>query len=179
MRSRLVMILAVVLAAVAVAGAVRQGRKLPHPIRRRRTPPWLPGGRLPGHFRARGATGLRRDRDFTQAAGGSRPARVLQRLGEPFDTTFAQTLREHGVIPFVQIDPTDASVAAIAEGTYDDYLRSYADSVRNYGHAVVIGFGHEMNASWYTWGYSHVPPSTFVAAWRHIVTVFRARAPRT
>ena len=42
-----------------------------------------------------------------------------------------------------------------------------------YGHAVVIGFGHEMNASWYTWGYRHVPPSTFVAAWRHIVTLFR------
>jgi beta-mannanase len=38
---------------------------------------------------------------------------------------------------------------------------------------VVIGFGHEMNASWYSWGYKHVPPSTFVAAWRHLVTLFR------
>ena len=36
-------------------------------------------------------------------------------------------LRTHGMIPFVQIDPTDASIAAIAAGTYDDYLRSYAD----------------------------------------------------
>ena len=26
------------------------------------------------------------------------------------------------------------------------YLRTYADSVRDFGHAVVIGFGHEMNA---------------------------------
>jgi beta-mannanase len=73
----------------------------------------------------------------------------------------------------VQIDPTDASVAAIAAGTYDDYLSSYADSVRDFGHAVVIGFGHEMNAPWYTWGYGHVPAATFVAAWRHIVTLFR------
>ena len=38
---------------------------------------------------------------------------------------------------------------------------------------MVIGFGHEMNASWYSWGYRHVPASTFVAAWRHIVTLFR------
>ena len=92
---------------------------------------------------------------------------------QPFDISFAETIRKHGVIPFVQIDPTDASIAAIAAGTYDDYLRSYADSVRNFGHAVVIGFGHEMNASWYSWGYRHVPAATFVAAWRHIVTLFR------
>jgi mannan endo-1,4-beta-mannosidase len=39
----------------------------------------------------------------------------------------------------------------------------------------VIGFGHEMNAYWYSWGYGHLPPSTFVAAWRHIVTLFRTR----
>lgn len=91
----------------------------------------------------------------------------------PFDTSFAQTIRKHGVTPFVQIDPTDASMTAIAAGTYDDYLRSYADRVRDFRHAVVIGFGHEMNAPWYSWGYGHTPAATFVAAWRHIVTVFR------
>ena len=47
--------------------------------------------------------------------------------------------------------------------------------MRDFGHAVVIGFGHEMNASWYSWGYHHVPPATFVAAWRHIVTLFRGQ----
>ena len=71
------------------------------------------------------------------------------------------------------MDPTGASVAAIADGTYDQYLRSYADSVRDFGHAVVIGFGHEMNATWYSWGYRHVPAATFVRAWRHLVTIFR------
>ena len=29
-----------------------------------------------------------------------------------------------------------------------------------------------MNAPWYSWGYGHVRPSVFVAAWRHIVTLF-------
>ncbi len=82
-------------------------------------------------------------------------------------------LQAHGAVPFVQIDPTAASMKAIANGTYDDYLRSYADSVRNFRHAVVIGFGHEMNASWYPWGYKRVPAATFVGAWRHIVTLFR------
>ena len=32
-----------------------------------------------------------------------------------------------------------------------------------------------MNATWYSWGYGHVPPRVFVAAWRHIVTLFRAQ----
>jgi hypothetical protein len=94
---------------------------------------------------------------------------------EPFDMAFARTIRRHGVVPFIQIDPTDASVPAVAAGTYDDYLRSYADSVRNFQHAVVIGFGHEINAPWYSWGYKHVPAATFVAAWRHIVTLFRGQ----
>ena len=92
---------------------------------------------------------------------------------QPFNTTSARMLQAHGAVPFVQIDPTAASINGIANGTYDDYLRSYADSVRNFRHAVVIGFGHEMNASWYPWGYKRVPAATFVGAWRHIVTLFR------
>jgi len=93
---------------------------------------------------------------------------------EPFNASFANMVHNHGAVPFVQIDPRFASVSAIASGVYDGYLRSYADSVRAYRHAVVIGFGHEMNARWYPWGYGHVPPSTFAAAWRHVVTIFRS-----
>ena len=111
---------------------------------------------------------------FTQAAGRQpNLAEYYSGWAEPFDTSFAEMLRKHHIIPFVQIDPTDATISAIAKGTYDDYLRSYADSVQDFGTNVVIGFGHEMNAPWYSWGYEHVPASTFVAAWRHIVTLFR------
>jgi mannan endo-1,4-beta-mannosidase len=92
---------------------------------------------------------------------------------QPFDMAYAKTLQANGVVPFVQIDPTASSIKGIANGTYDDYLRSYADSVRNFRHAVVIGFGHEMNATWYPWGYRRLPAATFVGAWRHIVTLFR------
>jgi hypothetical protein len=92
---------------------------------------------------------------------------------QPFNVSYANMLHGHGAIPFVQIDPSFAKVPAIPAGTYDTYLRSYADSVRDYGHAVVIGFGHEMNGDWYSWGYRHTSPADFVAAWRHVVTVFR------
>ena len=93
--------------------------------------------------------------------------------GQQFESGFAEVLHSHGITPVVQIDPTGADVRAIASGAYDSYLRSFAASVRDFGHAVVIGFGHEMNATWYSWGYHHLPAATFRTAWRHIVTVFR------
>jgi hypothetical protein len=98
--------------------------------------------------------------------------------GEPFETSFAAAARAHGAVTLLQWDPTLASVPRIAAGGYDGYLRSFADSVRDFGAPVVIGFGHEMNAYWYSWGYGHTPAATFVAAWRHIVTLFRARGVR-
>jgi beta-mannanase len=112
--------------------------------------------------------------EFTKAAG-KQPNLVGYYSGwkERFMTQFADTVSGHGAATILQWDPSGASVAGIAAGHYDTYLRSYAASVRNFGHAVVIGFGHEMNAGWYSWGYGHVPPRVFVAAWRHIVTVFR------
>jgi mannan endo-1,4-beta-mannosidase len=115
--------------------------------------------------------------EFTRAA--RRPPNMVAYYSgwtQPFAVSFARTMFSHDIIPCVQIDPTYASVAGVAAGAYDGYLRQYADSVRDFGHAVVIGFGHEMNAPWYSWGYGHkdVPPATFVAAWRHIVTLFRA-----
>jgi hypothetical protein len=93
---------------------------------------------------------------------------------EPFPTSYAQTLRRHGAFMLIQMDPTYVTAKRIAAGRYDGYLSSYAESVRDLGHAVIISFGPEMNAPWYSWGYTHTPPSAFVAAWRHIVTLFRA-----
>jgi hypothetical protein len=93
----------------------------------------------------------------------------------PFARSFAETVHRHGAVTILQMDPTYASIPAIARGGYDHYLRAFADSVRDFGHPVVIGFGHEMNADWYSWGYKHVPATTFVAAWRHIVSLFRGQ----
>ncbi len=73
----------------------------------------------------------------------------------------------------IQIQPRNVSLAAIAAGRDDAWLARYAAHCRDYGHPVVIGFGHEMNGSWYSWGAGRQSAATFVAAWRHIVGVFR------
>jgi mannan endo-1,4-beta-mannosidase len=175
MTSRLITILAVALAVAALVGASIRLTGSSHPAARpvhaslRASPASYLGVFEPGAPPSWDPVA-----EFAAAAG--REPNLLgyySGWAESFDTSFAETIHRHGVIPFIQIDPTYASIAAIADGTYDDYLRSYADSVRNFGHDVVIGFGHEMNANWYSWGYMHTPPSTFVAAWRHIVTLFR------
>ena len=177
MRSRLILILAIALAVAAVAGAsarlITSSSPSKPPAAHASLPP-EPAAYL-GVFEPGAPPGYDAIAGFTQAAG-RQPNLLGYYTGwlQPFDVSFARMLRTHGIIPYVQIDPTDASIAAITAGTYDDYLRSYADSVSDFGHAVVIGFGHEMNAPWYSWGYGHVPPPTFIAAWRHIVTLFRA-----
>ena len=114
-------------------------------------------------------------RSFTTATGVS-PNVVVYYSGwlEPFQASFAGTASRAGAVPLVQIDPDGVSVAAIAGGQYDDYLRSYAGAVRRYQHPVILSFGHEMNGTWYSWAAGHTAPATFVAAWRHIVDVFHA-----
>ncbi len=92
---------------------------------------------------------------------------------EPFQVDFATKAANDGAAPLVQMDPENISVADIAAGRYDAYLSSYAEAVRAYRHPVIISFGHEMNGSWYSWGYTHTRPKAFVAAWRHVVTIFR------
>lgn len=93
---------------------------------------------------------------------------------EPFQTSFAWALYSQHITPLVQIEPGKVSLAAIADGSQDGYLVSYANQVRRFRHAVILSFAHEMNGAWYSWGYRHTSASVFIAAWRHIVTVFRA-----
>ncbi|HEY2520081.1 MAG TPA: glycosyl hydrolase [Streptosporangiaceae bacterium] len=175
MKSRLVVVVAMAMALASVSGTVSRVAGTAHV-----TPPPAHAKLAPQLAAYLGAFEPGAPPDYAPVKGfqhaADRPPNLIgyySGWAQPFDMTFADTLRRHGVIPYIQIDPTDASVSAIANGSYDEYLRSYADSVRNFSDAVVIGFGHEMNAPWYSWGYKHVAPATFIAAWRHLVTLFR------
>jgi Glycosyl hydrolase family 26 len=98
--------------------------------------------------------------------------------GESFRSAFAAKAAAHHAVTMVQIDPGTTSLAAIAAGYYDKYLRSYAKAVGDFGartgQGVIIGFAHEPNGYWYPWSYKHVSPRLWIAAWRHVVTVFRS-----
>jgi hypothetical protein len=172
MRSRSVVLLAIVLALATAAYVIS---RLVTPSAGAAALPQSPAAYL-GVYETGAPRTYQPVADFTQVAG-RQPNLVGYYSGwrEPFQTSFADTVRSHGAVTILQWDPTLASVQKVADGGYDSYLRSFADSVHAFGYPVVIGFGHEMNASWYSWGYGHLPPSTFVAAWRHIVTLFRSQ----
>ena len=92
------------------------------------------------------------------------------RTGTAFSANFAA-----GTIPLIQLMPYDVSLASVADGDEDDWLRSYARAVAAYQRPVILGFAPEMNGSWYPWGDTHASPPGYIAAWRHVVTVFRGQ----
>ena len=163
-----------VLAAITVA-ATRHNKASDPPV------PALPGtlphtpGTYLGVYTARVPASYTGVTDFT-AATGVTPNVIPYYSGwyEPFQTSFAMTAARHGAVPLVQMEPTHVSLASIASGKYDGYLSAFAAAVRSYRHPVIVSFAHEMNGTWYPWGHRHASPAAFVAAWRHIVTLFRA-----
>jgi hypothetical protein len=88
-------------------------------------------------------------------------------------------MRERGAVPMITWEPQTSSegwisLAKIARGRYDGYIRSAAQSAAGWGEPMMIRFGQEMNGSWYPWspGFGNTARA-FVRAWRHIVRVFR------
>lgn len=173
---RIVTIAAVILAAAAIAAGVIVHNKAANPAT----------GPLPVHLPTATSSYLgvfANDVPYSYGgvtaftnATGAKPDVVMYYSGwyVPFPIKFATTAANEGAAPLVQMDPDGISVAAIASGRYDGYLSAYAEAVRAYRHPVILSFGHEMNGNWYSWGYRHTSPAVFVAAWRHIVKLFRA-----
>jgi mannan endo-1,4-beta-mannosidase len=98
-------------------------------------------------------------------------------LGQ-FQSGFATAALERGAKTLVQLSTGKASMASIASGQYDAYWRSYADEVKAFRAQVILSFNHEMNGDWFSFGYKHTPPATFVAAWRHVVRIFRQQGAK-
>ena len=113
-------------------------------------------------------------------AVGRQPDLVLNysAWGDPFQVRFAEQARAHDAVPFIQMEPWHTSMTAIASGRSDAYLVSYAHGLAAYRYPVLLGFAHEMNGNWYPWGWTHADPANWIAAWRHVVTLFRRAGAR-
>jgi len=101
---------------------------------------------------------------------GHQPNLVLSysAWNKPFESYFADWARTNHAVPLVQLLPDGVSMSRIASGDDDAYLRSYAQSVREYRYPVIISFAPDMNSSPAPTG-----PAAYIAAWRHVVQVFR------
>jgi glycosyl hydrolase family 26 len=61
--------------------------------------------------------------------------------------------------------------AEIAAGSQDAYITRFAQALARFHGRVDLRYAHEMNGTWYPWSHD---PIGYRAAWRHIVTLFRA-----
>lgn len=91
-----------------------------------------------------------------------------------FRARFVTAAAQAGAVVLVHMEPWHASMSAIAAGRWDSYLHRFAAQVRHYGGHVILSFGPEANGRWYPWGWHHARPAEWRAAWRHVVTLFRA-----
>ncbi|WP_307857067.1 glycoside hydrolase family 26 protein [Pseudarthrobacter albicanus] len=62
------------------------------------------------------------------------------------------------------------SLDRITAGDFDPYLRQWGQALANWGHPVMLRFGHEMNGNWYPWSeqVNGNGAGDYVAAWRHV-----------
>lgn len=119
--------------------------------------------------------------DYEHSAGRN-PAIVMwyQAWSEPlFYSSQLTNVSATGAVPMITWDPAtdDGGIAlsAIAGGQYDAYIRSSANAAAAWGHPMYIRFAHEMNLPSSPFGPGHAGDSAaqYVAAWRHVVSIFR------
>jgi len=148
-----------------------------------------------------GVTAGAQDSVPTEAARRSPPGRahIVQwfqqwRTGEVrLRTDWLNAVDRSGAIPMIvwepwarppggYADPADpaASVAVIASGRYDAYIRSWAQALAEHRRPVLIKFMHEMNGTWYPWSVTlnGNTPAGYVQAWRHVHDLFREAGAR-
>lgn len=89
-----------------------------------------------------------------------------------FDTAGVRRIHDAGALPFMAWEPYDHSLASIAAGDTDGYVRGVAKAVAKLNLPIAISIAHEMNGDWYPWGRKSASPQDFVAAWRHVHDIF-------
>lgn len=98
---------------------------------------------------------------------------------EAFPTADVQAITAAGANPSITWEPwqpgsgawqAEYNLDAIANGSYDSYIDSWARAAAAFGKPVTLRFAHEMNGSWYPWSASvnGNSPAKYVAAFRHV-----------
>jgi mannan endo-1,4-beta-mannosidase len=100
-----------------------------------------------------------------------------------FPAAEMESIREHGAIPFFSwasqstpssLDEPEFQLSDVIAGTYDSYIREFAEAAKAWGHPFFLRFNWEMNGNWFPWseGVNGNQPGEYVAAWRHVHDIF-------
>jgi mannan endo-1,4-beta-mannosidase len=102
-----------------------------------------------------------------------------------FPLTPMSSVRAHGSIPFFSwtsaATPFEANqrpyrLSRLIDGSFDSFIRRFAEAARNWGHPFFLRFDWEMNGFWFPWseGVNGNRRGEFVKAWRHVHDIFTA-----
>jgi hypothetical protein len=96
-----------------------------------------------------------------------------------------QTIRNYGAIPFFSwgsqsvpvpgdLNEPAFQLADIVAGTYDRYIRDFAEGAKAWGHPFFLRFNWEMNGDWFPWAENANGnrPDDYILAWRHVHDIF-------
>lgn len=115
------------------------------------------------------------------------------KVEQEFPLTKARAITSLGSIPMITWEPwlTDfdknsypdiknpenpdwGGMKAITNGEYDTYITKWAQHAKALNHPMFLRLGHEMNDPYrYPWGPQNNKPAEFVAAWKHVVDIFK------
>jgi len=97
-----------------------------------------------------------------------------------------ENIRRHGAIPFFSWSSSAAtkdevrqpafSLSRVLDGTYDSFIKGFAENAREWGHPFFLRFNWEMNGFWFPWGagVNGNKKGESVSAWRHVHDIFTA-----
>ena len=102
-----------------------------------------------------------------------------------FPESEMEGIRGHGAIPFFSwgsqslpvpsnLSEPNFQLSDVIAGTYDSYIREWAEAAKAWGHPFFLRFNWEMNGNWFLWseGVNGNQPGEYVAAWRHVHDIF-------
>lgn len=92
-------------------------------------------------------------------------------LTDPWVPSMVNAISAGGQIPMITWEAHTESLADIAAGKYDSIFHTWATGIKAHQGLVYLRPFQEMNTDAFAWG---MQPTQFVAAWRHMVDVFKA-----
>jgi hypothetical protein len=102
-----------------------------------------------------------------------------------FPVNEMNAIRSHGAIPFYswasQSIPSTRTepnfqLSDVIAGTYDSYIRKFAEAAKAWGHPFFLRFDWEMNGGWFPWseGVNGNKSGEYITAWRRVHDIFTA-----
>lgn len=102
--------------------------------------------------------------------------------GISFPSSMANIVKQNNAVPIIRMAPwqnngqslSDAgpyTMSNIAMGQQDTALKNWAKAAKTFGSPILVDFGYEPNNNEFPW--SKQGPAAYIAAYRHIVTIFR------